>query len=206
MRYALLLGITLLLWLNCAAAFGQQVNTAKQPLVLTVEIISQQYCALNSDLTSLQMRLKLRYTNTGDQKLILYKGHDLFYQTKVRASSTGADEVTFLNSRYFDDEPEPIEGSSPSRVFVVLPPGATYEREIVMGMGVAGQPSNPGKQTIGEGEHSLQLIVSTWYKSRSLAQKLRQQWERRGLLWFDAVASKPVLFTVERPSSLVPCK
>ena len=206
MRYPLLIVITLLLRLNCAAAFGSQINTAKQPLVLTVEIISQQYCTINSDLTSLQMRLKLRYTNVGNEKLILYKGHDLFYQTKIRALSTGADEVTFLNSRYFDEEPEPIEQPSPSRVFVILAPGATYEREIVMGMGVAGQVSNLGNQTIGEGGHSLQLIVSTWYKSRSLAQKLRQQWERKGLLWFDAVASKPIPFTVERPNSLRPCK
>jgi hypothetical protein len=209
MRHALLFGITFYLWLNCSAALGAQVNSAKQPLVLTVEMIGQQYCTVNPDLAALQMRLRLRYTNVGSQKLILYKGHDLFYQTKIRAVSTDSAkpyEITFLNSRYFDEEPEPIEQPSPSRVFVVLPAGATFERELVIGVLIAGQDAGRGAQAIRDGEHTLQLTVSTWYKSKSLAQKMRQQWERKGLLWFDAVTSRPIRFIAERSQSLVPCR
>jgi hypothetical protein len=67
------------------------------------------------------MRLRLRYTNVGNQKLILYKGHDFFFQTKIR-SATGNDlgpydagpyEVWFVNSRYYDEEFEPIDQPSP---------------------------------------------------------------------------------------------
>jgi len=209
MRHTRLLGITFFLWMNCANAFGTQTSIPKQPLALTVEIASLQYCTVNSDLTSLQMKLKLRYTNVGQQKLILYKGHDLFYQIKIRSLSAGTmkpSEVTFLNSRYFDEQPEPIEQPSPSRVFVILAPGATYEREIVSGMAVAGKEAYRGNSVLIDGDYTLQLTVSTWYKSKSLAQKLRQLWEQKGLLWFESVTSTPIHFTATKVNRAAPCK
>ena len=60
--------------------------------------------------------------------------------------------------------------------------------------------------TLAPGDHTLQLSVSTWYKSRSLAQKLRQQWQRKGLLWFDPLASTPIRFTARRPEVIAPCR
>jgi hypothetical protein len=209
MGYTRLFGSVFFLWLNFAAALGAQTNRPTQPLVLTVEIMTQQYCTINSDLSSLRMRLKLRYTNVGKQKVILYKGHDLFYQTRIRSLSTGAVEpyeVTFLNSRYFDEEPEPIDRPSPGKVFVILAPGATYEREVLSDVGVAARVARRGNSVIADGEHTLQLTVSTWYKSKALAQKLGQQWERKGLLWFEPVTSMPLRFTVLRSNTLAPCK
>jgi hypothetical protein len=209
MRLSRLLGSIFFLWLNGAAVFAAQINIPKQQLVLTVEITGQQYCTINPDSGSLQMKLKLQYTNVGHQKLILYKGHDLFYQIKIRSLSTGTMkpyDVTLLNSRYFDEQPEPIEQPTPSRVFVILAPGTTYEREIVSGIGIASQEAKRGNSMLIDGEHTLQLTVSTWYKSKSLAQKLRQQWERKGLLWFESVVSTPIHFTVTWANAVAPCK
>lgn len=209
MRHIGLLSGILFLWLNGTAVFCAQTNIQKQPIVLTVEITSQQYCAVTSDLSSLQMKLKLRYTNVGHQKLILYKGHDLFYQIKIRSLNTGMVkpyEVTFLNSRYFDEQPELIEQPSPSNVFVILAPGASYERELVSGIGVAAQETNRGNSVLVDGAYTLQLTVSTWYKSKSLAQKLRQRWERKGLLWFETITSAPIHFTVTRSNGVVSCR
>lgn len=208
MKHVGLLVSTLFLWLTGAATLCAQTSAPKQPLVLTVEMAGQQYCAVNVELTSLRMKLKLRYTNVGRQKLILYKGHDLFYQIKIRSLKTGTNpyEVTLLNSRYFDEQPEPIDVSAPSSVFVILVPGATYEREIESSIGVTGHWANRGDSAVIDGEHALQLTVSTWYKSKSLAQKLRQQWERKGLLWFDSITSTPILLTVTRAHRAVSCR
>jgi hypothetical protein len=87
-------------------AFGTQPKPRK-PLEWTVDIISQGYCAVNRDSSSLEMKLKLRFQNIGSQKLILYKGHDLFYQTKIRSgpgNPWGPYGVWVVNSRYFDQE------------------------------------------------------------------------------------------------------
>jgi hypothetical protein len=155
------------------------------------------------------MKLRLRYRNASNQKLILYKGHDLFYQTKIRSvAGEGAGrpyEVIFLNSRFFDEEFEPIEQPSPSRVFVILPPGAAYERELTVNVPVVDVEAKRGNHAIKAGEHNLLLVISTWYKSRPLAQKLRQLWERKGLLWFEPVVSTPIRFTVQKPDTQTPC-
>ena len=196
-----------LVWLSPLSANGQ-VKPAKPPLELTAEIISQNYCAASSDALTLEMNLKLRYRNVGNQKLILYRGHDLFYQTRVRSAAGGAQayEVLFLNSRYFDSEFESIDQSAPGKVFVSLSPGAAYERTLLVGIALVPEGVERGNSAIAAGDHTLQLIVSTWYKPRSLAEKLRKQWEQKGLLWFDPLVSPPIHFLAQRPTSPAPCK
>src|SRR5205807_1214697 len=99
-------------WLNLTAAIGAQPRPSKQSLELTAEIVSQSYCAASQDSASLELKLRLRFRNVGNQKLILYKGHDLFYQTKIRSAAgnpSGPYEVWVVNSRYFDEEVEAID-------------------------------------------------------------------------------------------------
>ena len=204
---SLLILVFALVWLSPALVNGQ-VKPAKPPLELTAEIISQSYCAASSDSLTLEMDLKLRYRNVGNQKLILYRGHDLFYQTRIRSAVGSAQpyEVLFLNSRYFDQEFESIDQAVPGKVFVSLSPGAVYERKLSVGVALVHESVERGNSAIAAGDHTLQLIVSTRYKTRSLAEKLRKQWESRGLLWFDPLVSPPVHFLAQRPPSPVPCK
>jgi hypothetical protein len=189
-------------------AFGAQPKPRK-PLELTVDIISQSYCAVNQDSASLEMKLKLRFQNIGNQKLILYKGHDFFYQTKIRSAPgkpSAPYEVWVVNSRYFDQEVEAIDRTSPGKVFVTLAPGAVYSTEIMIGVGVVTEKIDRGDSAIRDGDHTLQLIASTWYQSRAMAQKLRQEWQRKGLLWSDPLDSRPIHFLAQRPRGLAPCK
>jgi hypothetical protein len=186
-----------------------QPKQPKQPLELTAEIVSQSYCAVNQDSASLELKLKLRFRNLGNQKLILYKGHDFFYQTKIRSAAgnpSGPYEVWVVNSRYFDEEVEAIDQPSPGKVFLTLSPGAVYLKEIVIGVPVVTERVERGDSAIRRGDHTLQLVVYMWYKSRSLAQKLRQQWQRKGLLWSDPLFSPLIHFLAARPASLAPCK
>ena len=98
---------------------------------------------MTSGSAALEMKLRLRYRNIGSQKIILYKGHDLFYQTKIRSApgnAAGPYQVWVVNARYFDEEFEPIDQASPSKVFLSLSPGAVYTREIVIGVAVVTAP------------------------------------------------------------------
>src|SRR5882762_3528227 len=115
--------IILLFWLNPTAALCAQPKPPSKPIELTAEIVSQTYCAVNENSASLELKLKLRFRNVGTQKLILYKGHDLFYQTKIRSAPgnpAGPYEVWVLNARYFDQEAEVIDRSSPGKIFITL--------------------------------------------------------------------------------------
>jgi hypothetical protein len=209
MRILFLLLMSFCLLSNVSAIASTQRDTQEQPLMLTTKIISQTYCAASEKVAVLQIRLRLRYTNVGNRKLILYRGHDLFYQAKIRraANDTRARpyEITILNARYFDEQPEEIERPTPGNVFVILSPRGVYETETTIGMAVVGQEADRSNDRIVVGDHSLQIIVSTWYKSKILAEKLRRQWRGKGLLWFDSIGSTPIHFMVEEQRLLTHC-
>ncbi len=200
--------VTALFWLSFSVPVAAQPRPPK-PIELTAEIISQSYCAVNPDASSLEIKLKLRYRNVGKQRVILYNGHDLSYQTKIRSApgnAAGPYEVWVVNSRYFDEEVESIDQTSPGKVFVTLAPGAIHSREIVIGVGLVSEKVGRGDSSIRNGDHTLQLIASNWYQSRALAQKLREEWQKKGLLWSDPLDSRPIHFLVQRPASLALCK
>jgi hypothetical protein len=203
--------LTTLVCLSLTPALSAQTRSPRPPppLELSVEIVAQSYCAVNDNAASLELRLKLRYRNTSRQRVILYKGHDLFYQSKIRTAPDNPSApyvVWVVNSRYFDEEPEPIDQPSPGKVFVSLSPGAVDLREIRIGVEVVSEKVPQGDSSIRNGAHTLQLIASTWYQSRALAQKLRLEWQKKGVLWSEPLDSQAVRFQVERPALLASCK
>ncbi len=195
------------LFVIACSAQSASAQSQKQ-LELTTEIVEQSYCSIGQK-TSLQLRLKLRYTNVSSQRLIVYRGHDLFFQTKIRPQNpptTASSDVLLLNMRYFDEEPERIDAHAPGRVFAKLAPGASFERELLTGLGVTDESTAPSSTTLRPGPHILQLIVSTWYQSPKLAEKLRLQWQREGFLWSQPLYSVPVKLNIEKPSALPSCR
>ena len=202
-RFSLLVA---LLVIACSAQ-SASAQSQKQ-LELTTEIVEQSYCSIGQK-TSLQLRLKLRYTNISSQRLIVYRGHDLFFQTRIRSENppaTASSDLLLLNMRYFDEEPERIEARSPGRVFAKLAPGASFERELLTGIGVTDESTANSSTTVRPGPHILQLIVSTWYQSPKLAEKLRQQWQREGFLWSQPLYSVPLKLNIEKPSAAPSCR
>jgi hypothetical protein len=180
-----------------------------KPLQLTAEVIEQRYCSINPDKITLQLKLRVRYINLGADRLIIYQGHDLFYQIKVRNDAAlGAQpyEVLLLNMHYFDEEFERIDASSPGRVFEKLAPKEFFERQLTTGLGVTDDDKDRSSTTVKPGRHTLHVIVSTWYQSPQLAQKLREQWQRKGLLWTQPLSSVPVSLVIEKPAAAPPCR
>jgi hypothetical protein len=202
--------LAVILLLAGSVASVAQTNSAKPQLVIKADMLSQQYCANNPNMTTLRLRLRLRYTNAGVQKLILYRGDDLFYQARIRAARAEAGarpyEIAVLNARYLEVEDEPVEQPAPNKLFVILQPGASFEAETTVGVGVVPRSAARDRHAIFEGEHTLQLIVSTWYRTPALAEKLRERWQRKGFLWSNPVASDPITFRAVRPPSPPPCK
>ena len=182
---------------------------APRPLQLTAEVIEQKYCSINRDKISVQLKLRVRYTNLGSERLIIYQGHDLFYQIRVRndpANGTQPYEVLLLNMHYFDEEFERIDASSPGKVFEKLAPREVFERELVTGLGVTDDDKDRTITTVKPGRHIVQVIVSTWYQSPQLAQKLREQWQRKGVLWTQPLTSAPISLIIEKPAVAPPCR
>jgi len=175
----------------------------QHPLQLTAEVVGSRYCA-GDRVNILQLTVRLRYQNVGSQKLLVYRGKNLFYQTRIRGGAEKPYEVVVTNSRYNDAEAETLGERKPGSAFVTLRPGATYETEIVVGVGVA--RGARGANTILQGEHTLQVITSSWYESRKLAEELRERWRGAGLLWIDPVAARPLNFAVGSEAPAAACR
>ena len=180
-----------------------------RPLQLTAEVIEQRYCSINRDKITLQLKLRVRYSNLGPERLIIYQGHDLFYQIKVRRETpTGVQpyEVLLLNMHYFDEEFERIDASSPGKVFEKLAPKEFFERQLITGLGVTDDDKSRSSTTVTPGRHTFQVIVSTWYQTPQLAAKLREQWLRKGVLWTQPLSSVPVSLVIAKPAAAPPCR
>lgn len=203
MRYLSALAFVLLL--NSSVSFGQE-----RDLRLTINIVSQQACALNADLDALQLTLQLRYANVGNRKLILYKGNRLFYQVYISRSAEAAAarkfELRTTHARYFDEQPEKIWQANPGDVFTALSPGTSYQTRQVISLPVARGAVKQSSDTISGGEHVLFLIASTWFESKKLAEELRGRWRDRGLLWTDTLSSNAVNFSVARERATLTCQ
>ena len=197
--------ILLLLLGCCAEVFGQ--DTALQ---LTTNIISQRLCRVNSSNDALQVTLQLRYTNTGRQKLILYKGNRLFYQIFISSSREEAaarrTELRMTHARYYDEQPEKIVSPTPGSVFTILSPGSSYETRQVISVPVARDGVGRFNVSISAGEHVLHLTSSTWYESKKIAEDLRERWRGRGFLWTDPLASNSVTLVVDKTRPAVVCQ
>jgi hypothetical protein len=87
-----------------------------------------------------------------------------------------------------------------------MAPGEVHQRQMTVGIGLAGAQIDRSNDAIRAGEHNLQLIASTWYKSWPLGEKLRERWRSKGVLWLNPLVSNPMRFVAERPQSLHACK
>jgi hypothetical protein len=197
---------TVLALCGVVCARGAATGEKGPALRVTAEVVGRRYCAAGK-LNILQLSIRLRYQNVGGEKLILYRGKNFFYQTKIRGGAAGKPyEVVVLNSRYNDAQVEAVNDRRPGAAFITLPPGGTYETAIVNGVGVT--PGGPERvaHTIEPGEHTLQIGASTWYESRKLAEELRGRWRGEGLLWIDPVVTPPLKFDVGGDAAPPPCR
>ena len=183
---------------------------APQPaLKLTAEVVGRRYCA-GDRLNILQLTLRLRYQNAGGRKLIVYRGKNFFYQTRIRGASGSAPsrpyEVVVTNSRCNDAQAEEVQGRRPGSAFATLPPGGTFETTIVVGVAVSPGGLERPANSVAPGEHTLQIIASSWYESRKLAEELRGRWQAAGLLWIDPVATQQLKFTAGDDAPAAACR
>jgi hypothetical protein len=180
---------------------GQQPS-----LKVTAELVGRRFCA-GEKIHILQLSVRLRYQNTGGQKIIIYRGKNFFYQSRIRGGAPGKQyEAVVLNSRFNDAQTEPVDSRRPGSAFATLQPGGTYETVVVIGVGVAPEGTERASNTIRPGEHTLQVIASSWYESRKLGEELRGRWQGHGLLWLDPVVSQPLKFNAGQDAEANDCR
>jgi hypothetical protein len=204
------LGLAIILIIACASAFGGEMSAQQRPLELSFSIVNQRYCTGGAGVDFLHLTLRLRFTNVGNQKLILYKGNNLFFTVWIKPAQDNQAgsrfEMKTTASRFLQMTPEDVDRPSPNRDFVFLSLRESFETFIDVSLPVAREEAKRSRGTINNGEHLLQITASTWYESRKLGEQLRERWQRRGLLWLDPVGSAPIRFNSDKPVAAERCQ
>lgn len=204
------LGLAIILIIACSPASGFNQGAQNKSLELSFNIINQRYCVGGAGVDFLHLTLRLRFTNVGNQKLILYKGNNLFFAVWTKPAQdnqAGARfEMKTTASRFLQMTPEDVDRPSPNRDFVFLSPQESFETSIAVSLPVVSEEGKRSRGTINNGEHLLQITASTWYESRKLGEKLRERWQRKGMLWLDPLGSASAPFNSDKPSSAERCQ
>lgn len=175
---------------------------------LTTSIRGQKYCRADEELDVLQFDLRLKFSNVGNQNIILYKYSDQASRVMVSRSPQDAAAVRFEINASFTlvTAPAPKNFKRPpfSRLFVILPPGASYQTRTKIGVLLVRGDAKPITGTVAAGEHVLLIEVPTWTGTQR-ANELRHRWARRGFLWSEPLISEPMPFKVEKERTVVDC-
>ena len=156
------------------------------------------------------MNLLLHYTNTRQQPLILYKGSNrvsrLMVSHNPEAAAARRFEVNASLTQVTDGNDVKVEAPTPGALFVILPPGASYDTEESVSVFAVRDDVRRIEGAISSGEYVLQLEVPTWPASNDLAKKLHDLWQRSGCLWYEPVISAPMRFKIETQRKVVDCE
>lgn len=200
--------VLLILLALCSPASGIQRSAPQErPLTLASEIVEQRYCEGAGGVDFLHLKIRLRFTNVGNQKLILYKGNNLFFSVWVKPEqeTVARFEMKTTASRFLQMTPEAVDTRTPNRDFVFLSPQESFETSIAVSLPIAREEARRSRGSINNGAHLLQITASTWYESRKLGEQLRERWQRKGLLWLDPLGAMPIRFSSEKPDTVERC-
>lgn len=193
---------TVLLECLTVVAFAQAA-CREQSLVLSTSIIERKYPAADR----VELKLQLRFTNTGRQPRILYKPALLLFETAVfEDAEPSTNRAAFGEVAGISVVPHPYSFIRwremlkifPTKDLIIIPRRGTHEMEEFVTVKIR---SRTRKQPNGANDDRYQLTVkvSTWdHSEQELAAKLCRKWRRLGVLWSETIESEPMSFTVER--------
>jgi hypothetical protein len=209
MRQTCLMGL-LIACLACPIAQirGQsKFSTNLTPqLQLTTEVIDAKFC--ESDYLRLQLRL--RYFNSGDQPVILYRQSTTIMTYFISKTIDQAEAEKYVQ-KYSPMQravgpSDIVDSEKPNeQTFVILKPATSYSITTQGDFPFIFDGKSKDSNLLHPGRYILQIRVSTWSEQQDLTKRLRERWRTHGYLWTRSVVSRPMTFTIEKHPQVVRC-
>jgi hypothetical protein len=98
-----------------------------------------------------------------------------------------------------------IDSPVPSASFVILRPGQSFDGEAEVTVFVRRGRASKESDGLLPGKYILQVSVSTWPESESLAERLTKRWQGIGTLWFGDLTSETMQLKIDKHRSVVNC-
>jgi hypothetical protein len=181
-------------------------ESADSDLVIKLDLVESHYCLESDGGISLRAMLRLTYENTGLQGVILVRptrvaGYKLLPLAKSE-DTTEPVEVRFPKERVFDGRKLTAPRPNP-KLFETLEPGRTLRREQDVLIFVA-DPAPSGRSLLGK-EYSLEVEVDHWPDNPSSGERLRALWKDQGVLWMEALTSRPIELRIPKDPAAKRC-
>jgi hypothetical protein len=209
-RKIVVLGALVVAWQRTPG--WSQINLTKNsPLQLRARLVGQYYCHQpGSDQVEVVLKLELKFANTGDDSVILYRKCDRLLRLSRGRTLSDAVAGKYEDSSFFSETftvPHIVSGTEtipPQNYFVIIPPGEPYFLNTILSFSYCLQPRK-GCSTMEPGEHYAQAVYATWMDTLLVGKRLRKVWEPFGYLWFEALSLEPLRFEVATPTSIGIC-
>jgi len=191
--------------LTSAKLKRETVTTNTRKLELTTAIVENYSCAR----TSMALRLRLTYKNTGAEPLIIDKrAVKIIDRYMVSRSLKDAMNRSYLQEVRAEDfggnygldpkaEPD-LSG------FTILKPGEAYDIDGPTTSFIVEDERPNAKGSLFAGAYFLQVQVDTWSYSTNTAE-LRRRWKNQGYLWSNPLVSVPMSFSVQKNRQVRTC-
>jgi len=217
------LGLFFLLITLTVCVSGQSAGVRKElgvEMEATTSIAEQKICIDESG-TDLQGRktwavradweLKIKYTNTGQYPVILDKGSGTvssqrIWTTEENVNAKNNVSYSTFTHMVFSENPRKENGEIPSKAFVTLQPGATYENKTQTLLLVSEVTKY---NLLSTGTQFLTLGIwtqdGTLHKANSI-DELRARWKKHGYLWAEGITTQPMSISFPKLEELKPCQ
>lgn len=204
--------LLLILFTHFPVASRSGVVTSSLPypmeqLTLSTSLIGRRFCSGDAEVAVLQARLKLQYTNNGQQPVILSKNSvevsSLIISRTVADAIAGNREMT-LDFHIVSAEDPRIAPRNYDAEFVVISAGESYYAE-TMAPVVFTLSSKAVAGAVPPGPHVLQVQISTFPSVGKLREYGEQLARQKEYSWRDYVVSVPMTFAIEPTLKLETC-
>lgn len=195
---------------NCCGTPPQQKNVAGldsqgavTPVKLSTTIVNQSYC----DTGSIRIKLRLKFTNQGNQPLILSKDSSVVFEYMISSNLKASLEQRYESHKYIYTViygAAISETPTPGDAFVIIKPGLSHEVDAVLFL--VNQRGRDDSSSLKAGEHYLQIKVKTWLYSAELAGRLSARWASFGYLYTQPATSQPMQFFVGVREPNIQCR
>jgi hypothetical protein len=204
-------------WLAAAlvsAVFCSVCSTSEErPLRVTAVLLDQTYCEGDAELFRVDLKLRLRFENRTDQKLILDKEIGKLYyrigvaRDKEELAARNFESHPILDWFFSDKDPLPKEAfpDAPDQSFAILVPGDSFEVERTVGVFAQYATERNVAGAIRSGVHFLQVELSPWTRPGD-PKEFGRDWRAFGRLVTETLETAPLEFLVPPNPKVGKCK
>jgi hypothetical protein len=180
---------------------------------VTAVLLDQSYSEGDADLFRVDLKLRLRFENRTDQRLILDKGvGTLYYRIGVARTkeelAAGKFESHPIDDWFFSEKdqlPNDADPKSPDQSFAILAPGDSFEAERTVGVFAQYKNDKEVGGVIHSGAHVLQMELSPWTRSGD-PEMFKKKWGAFGRLVTEIHKTEPLEFAVPANPKVSSCK